>query len=98
NELTLLLVDQVENSSTSATFWEKALSVLRQNLKVDCLVVLQSVPPEWERIGHAGEVSKNIPTELAGEALDRFTITRSGSWSAICLDEKHVILLNGSVN
>ncbi|QEG32963.1 sigma-54-dependent Fis family transcriptional regulator [Bythopirellula goksoeyrii] len=97
-ELSLLLLEQVENSSSSGEFWEKALPVVRQILKVESLVVLQSVPPEWRRKGQAGEVPKEIPAELAAEALDRLAPARSGSWIALPLDQKKVLLLNGSID
>lgn len=97
-ELILLLLEQIENSPSTAKFWEKSLPGVRQILKVECLIVLQSVPPEWKPVGRAGEVPQNVPTQLAAEALDKFAPSRSGTWIAMPLDQKQVLLLNGSVS
>ena len=98
NEIAVSLLQYAETTATSAKFWEMSLPGLKQFLQVESLIVLKSVPPEWKRLGQAGEYPKNLPTQIAADALDKLFVARLGSWIALPLDQKHVLLLNGTVS
>ena len=96
-EVMLLLVEQLRVATSVAKFLEAALPRLLKLSSAESIAVLQSIPPEWKTIGSAGELPKSLPTDLAADAVDRMALARSGEWTAMPLDEKKVLLVEGKL-
>lgn len=96
-EITLFLLEQAGIATSVERFLNAVLPVVVKQSRAEGLAVVESIPPEWKTLGSAGDVPNSLPIDLAAEALDRMSSARSQGWTALPLDEKQVLLVEGKL-
>lgn len=95
-DVALLLLEQAGGAASVENFLSGVLPGLVDHCRLDGIAVVQSVPPAWKTLGATIGLPKALPTELIADAVDQLAVVRSGTWTALPLDEQLVLLVHGA--
>ena len=92
------LLAQACSCENVTDFFNQLLPEAQNSLGFQAMAVVRCSPPEWLVLASVGIAPKQVPTDLAAEALDQNRSTLSGAWAALPLSGKHVILLQAAMS
>ena len=78
-------------------FLDAVLSEAQVAVSGEAIAVIQATPPDWLVVACSGASSKQVPADLAADALDHESRVQVGRWTALPLAKKYALLIRGDL-